>query len=408
MGAFRATGHERGAVHRVGVREKAETFAAIDVRSSMNLAGVLRLLGAAPSNDHVLSVFLAMTSEQLMGKSPVIAFHDAFKELRAELGLAESDERKRFEQAVERVDEHLAKSPQLGGGGIAIFAWAATDVLISTRLPFRPTDHVVWADRSVIEPLEQAIDDYERIAVLLFDSERARLLTIFLGEIEDRRELTDHVPGKQATGGWFGLSQKNWDRHRDDCIVKHAQRAIRLVTDELRRRPFDRLLAAGPDEAVALLLDHLPRPLRNRFAGRLELELFAGDADVLNAALTAAEAIERREERDAVRELINDAETPGATLGVETTLDALAGGRVHRLFVAADVGRSGARCPRCGRLTISDGPCPSCAGPTDPVADLQEWALEQAKSQRARVEIVSGEAATTLLARGGLGARTRF
>jgi peptide chain release factor subunit 1 len=358
--------------------------------------------------DRVLSVFLGMTSEQWMGLSPTIAFHDACKDLRAKLDPADRDEHKRLEKAVQRVDDHLAGSPDLGGRGIAIFAWSETDTLISTRLPFRPADHVVWAQRPAIEPLEEAVDDYERFAVLLFDKERSRFLTIFLGEIEDRQEFVDEVPGKQATGGWFGLSQKNYARHHEDRVTKHAKRTNLAVSEALRRRPFDRLFVAGPDEAVALLLDHLPRPLRSRLAGRLKLELFASDTDVLTAALAAAEELERREEVEAVRDLIDGATTPHVELGIEPTLAALALGRVHRLFAAADLALDGSRCQRCGRLTTGGGPCPSCGGSTEPAADLREQAVEQAINQRARIEIVSGEAAAALMAHGGLGARVRF
>jgi hypothetical protein len=58
-------------------------------------------------------------------------------------------------------------------------------------------------------------------------------------------------------------------------------------------------------------------------------------------------------------------------------------------------------------LTVDAIPCPACGAATTPIADLREGAVEQAIDQGARVDIVSGAAADLLMARGGLGARTR-
>ena len=63
---------------------------------------------------------------------------------------------------------------------------------------------------------------------------------------------------------------------------KSADNVIRGI-DASRTRPFDRLLLAGPDEAMALLRQRLPRSLRARLAGSLVPGgfLFLGHAETL-------------------------------------------------------------------------------------------------------------------------------
>jgi peptide subunit release factor 1 (eRF1) len=215
------------------------------------------------------------------------------------------------------------------------------------------------------------------------------------------------VLGKQATGGWFGLAQARYARRHEEHGARHAERTIRALMTLLRRHPFDRLLLAGPDEALATLRDHLPRPLRLGLAGTIRLELFAGDTEVLAAAREAAEALERREEVALVDDLIDGATGPRVALDFAQTLAALSEGRVHRLVLADSFAGVGGECAGCWRLVAGVGPCPTCGAATRPVADLAEAALAVAHAQGARIELVSGEAAARLMQVNGLGAWTR-
>jgi hypothetical protein len=108
--------------------------------------------------------------------------------------------------------------------GLALFAASGTGEILVVPLPAAPADHVVWADRPYIAPLEAMLDEYERVAVALFDAERTRLFTVFLGAIESQQRFIDDVPGKQASGGSFGPGQTRFARHREDHMRRHAER----------------------------------------------------------------------------------------------------------------------------------------------------------------------------------------
>lgn len=359
---------------------------------------------AAPAGG-VLSAFVDTSPERSIGQAYLIAFRDRVKAIREELPKAR---RAHFDAAAAQAEAVITRSFSPGHPGLAVFASGDEAYVFAAPLPKRPLETVRFGEQPVVAPLEAAVDDFERAAVLLFDKERARLFTVYLGEIEERHSLFDEVPGKQKTGGWFALSQKRYERHHEDHVLRHAKRAIAALLDELGRHPFDRLLIGGPDEAIALLEDHLPRRLRVRLAGTLALELFASDADVLAAARNALEEIERRHEAAAVRKLLDDAGSPRVALGSDATLPALSEGRVHQLLVINGSLGDARECPACGLLTPHDDPCSRCGAATQAVADLRERAVAVAIDSGARVEVVSGEASDLLALHGGIGARTRW
>jgi hypothetical protein len=143
-------------------------------------------------------------------------------------------------------------------------------------------------------------------------------------------------------------------------------------------------------------------------AGSLDLELFASDAQVLEATVHAAEAIERHHEQRLVDELLEAAGTRHAVVDVAGTFDALAEGSVYLLVLADDFAESGRQCPTCRRLVRDADHCPACGTSTEPVTNLREAVVQQALAQGARVENVGGLAAARLGEQGGIGAWTRF
>jgi peptide subunit release factor 1 (eRF1) len=373
----------------------------VQERSIPQLLDAVR--GATPASGRVLSTYVDTSGASVVGLGYLLRFQNGCKSIRESLP---SSELARFEAAVAQAEQYLTESLVVGRKGLALFASGGDDYFFTASLPERPREDVVWHERPHLEPLVALLDEYERVAVALFDKERARLFSVYLGSIESCEQLTDDVPGKQATGGWFGLAQSRYARHHEDHVARHARHSIAALMEMLRRQPFDRLLVGGPDEAVEVLIRELPRPLRTRLSGRLHLELIASEGEVLTRALEIAHEIERAAEVEAVRDLL-DAPSSRAAIGGAASLNALSEGRVHVLFLAEGFEAKGGQCPSCDRLVGDRPACPVCGAVVTPLEDLREAIVERAVDQGSRIEGVGGEAAAILLERGGIGAWTR-
>ena len=395
---------------------------------------VRHLRQTRPPRSGVLSVYLDTSLQRIKGRAYLLSLRNGCRALRADLDGAPRGTRKAFELVADRIERYVDEQFVPRYPGLALFASRESDYFFAVPLPERPAEEFAWGPEPLLVQLEAILDDYERVAVALVDDRHARLITVFLGEIETVESFESNVPGRQTTGEWGGMARSDYSRqhavdgargfgrgprggglatsrharHRENAVLEHVLRTTHALTELLHRNPFDRLFLAGPVEALTILRDELPRPLRARLAGTLALPLTATDDEVRRAALDAAETIERQEEVRQVDELIEAATTPRAVLGLKATLNALHDRRVYHLYLADRFAAEGGTCSRCGRLVAGPGPCPVCGGPINPLSDLVEPAVTQALEQGARVEVVSGEAADLLLAHGGIGGRTRF
>ena len=352
----------------------------------------------------VLSVYLDLDPARQVRRSYRIVFEDLLKEVREGLEkLARGD----LAREAALVQAWL-ESQEPRGKGLALFSCTPRNLCQAHWLPVRVTDHLAFEPKPDLAPLLEILDEYERYAVALVDKARARLFTVFMGEIEESDGFKDLVPGKHEQGG---LSQANYQRHHEAHVHWHLKRVVERLTGLLRHRRFDRLILAGPEEATSELRRLLPRALAHRLVAVIPAELFANEAEILAKTLEVERRVEREVEERLLEELLEAAGAGGrATCGLAPTLEALWLGDVQTLVVADGVQVGGSECPNCGRLAPAGvAACPACGTPMGPVHDLFHRAMERAREQAGSVEVVHGAAARRLLEAGdGLGALLRF
>lgn len=332
-----------------------------------------------------------------------IALVDAVREVREAVARG----REAFESAVAAAERFLASLEPVSPG-LALFTSADEGYLFAVPLPRAPIAALSWAPAARLEPLEELAEEFERIAVAVVDKERARLLTVHLARVEHRQEFADAVPGKQATGGWFALAQTRLARRHDHAVARHMRHVAAALLQEFKERPFERLFLGGPPEALTALRHELPRPLLARLAGSISASWTQTDEELLRISLEAAEQAQREAERLDVEELLEAASTRRVVLGLADTLRALHDGRVHRLFLVSRFAAVAGTCPADGHLEPGLDRCSLCGTATEPLGDVTERVVDRAHEQGARLEIVSGDAASLLVHYGGIGAWTRY
>ena len=147
-----------------------------------------------------------------------------------------------------------------------------------------------------------------------------------------------------------------------------------------KRRPFKRLITGGPREVVADFEGKLHGYLRERLAGRIEVDVDTASADqVLAAAQPRLEELDREREAEVLERL-----GERGSWGLGEVLRALNERRVEVLVLDEQFSERGSQCPEDGWLGPPDETrCPVDGTPLVAVEDLTDAAIELALQQSA-------------------------
>lgn len=291
---------------------------------------------------------------------------------------------------------------------LVIFCDASEDFLWIRELAVRSRNFLRWHERPFVRPLLELIDEHERYAVVLTDHKRARLFTIYLGDIEEHHEAfaQSGVKHIKSPGTDHPLSQMHIQRKAEVHALWHLKEVVNTMVRLAGRNSLDRLILSGPVEPTSELYDLLPKALQSKVVRKLSLPVDTSTADVQAETLKIEQEVERQREVDLVESLITAAmKRQKAAVGLEQTLRALQERRVWELVYSDGYVVQGGRCTNCEALHVKDNePCSYCGKSVRAVDDLIQLAADQVMNVDGKLEHVQGPAARRLNEVGGLGA----
>jgi peptide chain release factor subunit 1 len=258
-----------------------------------------------------------------------------------------------------------------GARGLAIFVSNGRDLFEILKLAVPVASLVAVEATPYVEPLT-AVAPSRAICVALVDRARAR---IFLGDEggldEIVHERDDDVPGRHDQGGW---SQPRYQRHIEDHVDRHLNDVAAKLLELYKEGRVERLVIGSTEEMLPRILDHLHAYLRERFAGRIDVDINTANADQVRDLVGAVlEEEDRRREAELFERLRRELAVGGrAAYGLEGTLAAVNEARVEVLFAKPDLVEPGVFCPKCGWLGVppqpgGGNPLAEAAGPECPL-----------------------------------------
>jgi peptide chain release factor subunit 1 len=354
----------------------------------------------------VTSVYLAVDGRlRPRRQDHELALSSLLKRVRDQAEEATKEARASLEGDVTAMEEFVRDRFDRGPTrGLAMFSASAAGLWQEVRIPRPVRDRVSVASHPDLAALQALFEVYQPMCTVLVDSTKARIFVVDFGSIEEQTDLLDEVPGRHQQGGW---SQARYERHVEDHRQRHLRHTAEVLFRFHKRRGFDNLVLAGPEEAVAALEAELHDYLKRIIRGRLNTQVGASSDEVLASSLEVAEELEGQRERETIERL--EAESGAgrlATSGLEPTLAAVADGRAGTLVVAHDLAAPGYECPQCGRLSTQGGKCRACGAKLGPVPDVVEAAVAQAFRSGCAVEVVTRDGALERVP--GIGALLRF
>ena len=343
-----------------------------------------RLAELRPEDGKVVSIYLNLDpTEFATGPARATAINSLLDE--AERAAREQDGSVR--EDVERIRELFKTFDFQGANGVAVFACGAEDLLEAIKLPRAVENAVVIDDSPYVEPLAE-VQAAALYGVVLVNRQTARIFRGSRDHLEEIARVDDEVHGRHDQGGW---SPARYQR----SVEKEAQDHLKNSVDELlrrhKRRPFDALFIGAPEAVFKDFCGQLHPYLKERVAGRVEIDVENTHADeVRTAAEDAIAAHERQLERETLDRLIEGTSTGGrGAAGLEETLGVLNEQRVEVLLLQDNFDSGGVCCPQCGWLGASGtDECPADGTPTVERDNITDLVVRRAITQSAQVVVV--------------------
>jgi peptide chain release factor subunit 1 len=371
-----------------------------------------RLAGIRAGEAKVLSLFLNLDPREFANpaarSTEIRSLLDRAARLIREDETLSPSARTSLRADLDRVHGELGKGglDAKGAHGLAVFASSGADLFEVLKLA-EPVDHdPVIADAPFIEPLS-AIGPPERWCALLVNRRVARLFCGPGAALEEVELIEDELRRRHDQGGW---SQANYQRSIDKDADDHLRRAAKVAFAHLQDDLPAGILVGAPQELAGDFEGHLHPYLRERLAGRLDVDVEHTSAeDVRRAVATRIEEAARAGDDAALARLVEAfAGGPGrAASGLPEVLAAVHEQRVATLLVEDGFAAPGVLCPTCGWLGTDAAPaCPADGTATEAVDDLVEAAVERTLTQAADVRVLRDRA--ELASHGRIAAVLRF
>jgi peptide chain release factor subunit 1 len=314
------------------------------------------------------------------------------------------------QKAVERYVEGLVRrSYEEGVHGFAIFSCSGTETFLTypSVIPFENVFYL--SSLPALRPLVQLSSQYQNTLAVMVETDSAKLFEVSLEGLGPESIIQHYVPGRHDQGGW---AQMRYQRHIKDHMDKHHKGVADQLTELFDSGKWKRIVLIGQERIISNFKAFLPERVKQQITDVFSIDFSEERSKVLGRLFERLLQKEREEVFHQIQELKENTPQGGlAAFGLNGTLEALNGGRVHTLYLLTSFSHSGRKCGRCGSLFPGQSagnvptPCALCKGETKWV-DLGEEMMRLTLRQDGDVKWV--EENTILNEYDGVGASLRF
>jgi peptide subunit release factor 1 (eRF1) len=294
-----------------------------------------RLADFEPQDLPVVSLYLNAQADE-HGQHNYDLFVRKELSQRAKTFEAETPQRESIDEDFAKINTYLEQKIQPSTRGIGIFACSGANGFFEAVQLEAPIDNnrLFVYERPHLYPLARLLDQYPRYAVVLADTNSAKIFVFALGKATMRRDLQNVKTKRTQMGGW---SQMRYQRHTENYHLHHAKEVIDNLERLVREERIEHVLLAGDEETIIpLLREQMPKNLSAKVVDVLSLGIDTPEHELLNESLNAYRRHNSLSDMEKVEHLIGEFRRDGlAVTGVPQTLAALSNGQVEELLIAS-------------------------------------------------------------------------
>lgn len=240
-----------------------------------------------------------------------------------------------FRRDAERIEKYLAEDVRSSANGIAIFACAGKDeFFLPVQLDAPIEQHQLFVfDTPHLYPLARLLNEYRRYAVLVADTNRARIFVFGRGRTLAEEEVQNERLNRTQVGGW---SQMRYQRHVANLHQHHAKDVVEALDRIVREEAIENVIIAGDEVVIPLLREQMSPDLAKKAADTMRIDIRTPEHKIMERTLETFRVRDALIDVERVEELKNAVRGTGlGVAGAADTLAALSNGQVDELFLTA-------------------------------------------------------------------------
>ncbi len=288
--------------------------------------------------------------------------------------------------------------------GVALFVSRQLNYFEVIGFPHDIKNTMVVDTSPYIRPLVQLMDEWENYAIILINNNEAKLFTVSLGALKDRKRLAAHIMNKHKKGGW---SQMRFSRLRREAIDHFQKKVVETLEKFIEHEKIVGIVLAGPGEAKLHFKSELPHRLSAAVLAVLDQDMDQPTEQLVESATIEVAKLERAKSNEAVTMLRGQILKGGPVVyGIKETVKATRDGKAELLILSKKLKPRGWICEHCQVVELGmKKKCPYCNNKTSEV-DVLEEILEFAERSGTNIEFVDENPLLEEL--GGVGALLRY
>ena len=327
---------------------------------------------------------------------------------RAETYKAHTPARESFDRDAERINRYLEQEARPSTNGILIFACAGANRFFEAEqldVPIEQNRLFIY-NQPHLYPLARLIEQYPRYAVVLADTNSARIYVFMQGRTIDHKEIENVKTNRTQVGGW---SQMRYQRHIDNYHQQHAKEVIDVLDRVVRQDKIEKIILSGDEKTIIpILRQQMTKELAERVVDVLNLSVKTPEHEILEATMQALRVQNATDDAEKVRRLLDEYRADGlAVVGVAATIEALTNGQVEELLISATMRGIRYDERQVEKVMAAYAPTAGHAADTSEPRTIADELVKRAEQfSSARITFVEDE--SLLASAGGVGAFLRY
>lgn len=195
-----------------------------------------------------------------------------------------------LKQDADAIEKFFNYTYDWSGRSVAVFSCAPAGFFQTVPLAIPVKDFIQIGSKAAVDPLEDLLEDYSNLGVILVDKQGARLFHFHLGELIEQQGFLGDLVKQVKSGGAssaHGLRGGALDGSRSmrEKIDRNQRDTAEAASKFFEAKHVRRIMLGGSDDNVAHFRNFLPKSMQSLIIGTFAMSMTASNGEVIQKVL---------------------------------------------------------------------------------------------------------------------------